>query len=91
MAQTNLNIRMDDELKQDFDKLCENIGMSMTTAICIFAKKAVAEQRIPFEVTANDPFYSHTNRMALSESIEQLRSGQIVVRTMQELEDMADE
>lgn len=57
MAQTNLSIRMDENLKREFDLLCENIGMSMTTAICIFAKKAVSERRIPFELTANDPFY----------------------------------
>lgn len=61
MAQTNLSIRIDEELKREFDLLCEDIGMSMTTAICIFAKKAVSERRIPFEVTANDPFYSESN------------------------------
>lgn len=44
MAQTNLNIRMDETLKKDFDALCKDIGMSMTTAICIFVKKAVKEQ-----------------------------------------------
>ena len=74
MAQTNLNIRMDEKLKKDFDMLCENIGMSMTTAICIFAKKAVSEQRIPFEVTANnsDPFYSAVNMERLARSAEQM-------------------
>lgn len=61
MAQTNLSIRIDEELKREFDLLCEDIGMSMTTAICIFAKKAVSERRIPFDVTANDPFYSESN------------------------------
>ncbi len=39
MAQTNVNIRMDEQLKKDFDKFCEDIGMTMTTAICVFAKK----------------------------------------------------
>ena len=53
MAQINVNIRMDEELKKQFDEFCSNIGMSMTTAICVFAKKAVYEQRIPFEITAN--------------------------------------
>ena len=53
MAQTNINIRMDKELKEQFDLFCSNVGMSMTTAFCIFAKKAVREQKIPFEVRAN--------------------------------------
>ena len=58
MAQTNVNIRMDEKLKEQFDAFCENTGMTMTTAICIFVKKVVAEQRIPFEITVNDPIYS---------------------------------
>lgn len=55
MAQTNVNIRMDEELKKQFDAFCSDIGMSMTTAICVFAKKAVRERRIPFEITADFP------------------------------------
>ena len=72
MAQTNLNIRMDEELKKSFDRLCDDLGMSMTTAICVFAKKAVAEQRIPFELTANDPFYSSKNMEWLRRSAAQM-------------------
>ena len=55
MAQTNVNIRMDEELKKQFDAFCSDIGMSMTTAICVFAKKAVRERRIPIEITADVP------------------------------------
>lgn len=55
MAQTNVNIRMDEELKKQFDKFCSEVGMNMTTAFCIFAKTAVREQRIPFEISAEKP------------------------------------
>ena len=73
MAQTNVNIRMDSDLKKQFESLCSDIGMSMTTAFCVFAKKAVRERRIPFEITAdNDPFYSNTNLERLKNSITQL-------------------
>lgn len=58
MAQTNINIRMDEELKKQFDAFCSDIGMSMTTAFCVFAKKAVRERRIPFEITADCASYS---------------------------------
>ncbi|MCM1055471.1 MAG: type II toxin-antitoxin system RelB/DinJ family antitoxin [Bacteroides sp.] len=76
MAQTSLNIRMDENLKKQFDSLCEEIGMSMTTAVCIFAKKAVRERRIPFELTADsDPFYSEENMKRLNCSIHQLETG----------------
>ena len=73
MAQTNVNIRMDEELKKQFDAFCSDIGMSMTTAICVFAKKAVRDRRIPFEITAdNDPFYSSANMERLKKSVAQM-------------------
>ena len=75
MAQTNINIRMDEELKKQFDKFCSDIGMTMTTAICVFAKKAVREQRIPFEITAEDPFYSDKNIERLTKAIADLNNG----------------
>lgn len=55
MAQTNVNIRIDEELKKQFDEFCTEVGMTMTTAFCIFAKTAVREQRIPFEISADIP------------------------------------
>lgn len=75
MAQTNLNIRIDEDLKNQFDALCQNIGMSKTTAICIFAKKAITEQRIPFDVTANDPFYSPSNIRHLENIAKRIADG----------------
>ena len=55
MAQTNINIRMDDNLKQQFDWLCNELGLNMTTAITIFAKTMVRQQKIPFEVGLDIP------------------------------------
>lgn len=74
MAQTNVNIRMDEELKRQFDEFCSNVGMTMTTAICIFAKKAVRDQKIPFEITA-DPFYSKNNIEYLEKVIKDIETG----------------
>ncbi len=55
MAQTNINIRMDSTLKEQFDHLCNELGMNMTTAFNIFAKTMVRQQKIPFEVSLNVP------------------------------------
>ena len=75
MAQTNVSIRMDEDLKKQFDAFCADIGMTMTTAICVFAKKAVRERRIPFDITAdNDPFYSRENIERLKKSIAQMEA-----------------
>lgn len=52
---TNVNIRMDKELKKQFEAFCNDVGMSMTTAFTIFAKKVVREYRIPFEIGVEMP------------------------------------
>ena len=72
MAQTTLSIRMDENLKKQFETLCDELGMNMTTAVCIFAKKAVREQGIPFDVSLNDPFYSPENWERLKRSALQM-------------------
>ena len=73
MAQTNVNIRMDEELKRQFDAFCSEVGMNMTTAFCIFAKTVVRQHRIPFEIsTDSDPFYSAANMERLKRSAEQM-------------------
>ena len=71
MAQTTLSVRMDDSLKSDFDKVCNELGLSMTTAITMLAKKMTREKRLPFEVSV-DPFYSEENLARLRRSIAQM-------------------
>ena len=44
---------------------------------------------MPFEVSI-DPFYSESNLKALAESVEQMKRGQVVVKSLDELERMAD-
>jgi len=55
MAQTNVNIRMEENLKKQFDALCNELGLTMTTAINIFAKTMVRQRGIPFEVSLSIP------------------------------------
>ena len=74
MAQATFSVRMDDSLKSQFEALCADFGMSMTTAINVFAKAVVRERRIPFEVSA-DPFYTESNLRFLREGLAQLNAG----------------
>lgn len=55
MSQTNINIRMDDTLKQQFDHICNELGLNMSVAVNIFAKTMVRQQKIPFEVSLDTP------------------------------------
>ena len=52
---TNLTIRMDKELKKQAEQLFSELGMSMTTAFIVFARQAVRQGKIPFEVSLNVP------------------------------------
>ena len=52
MAQATFSVRMEEDLKRQFDALCEEFGMNTTTAFNIFARAVVRERRIPFEIFA---------------------------------------
>ena len=69
MAQAMINFRIDEKIKKEMEKICREMGMSMTTAFTIFATKVTKEKRIPFEITA-DPFYSESNMKYLEKVIE---------------------
>lgn len=53
MAQSTFSIRMDENLKKQFDILCNDFSMNATTAFNIFARAVVRERRIPFKITAS--------------------------------------
>lgn len=52
MAQATFSVRMDEELKRQFDSLCQEFGMNASTAINVFARAVVRERKIPFEISS---------------------------------------
>lgn len=86
MAQTLVNIRMDEELKKNMEQICQELGMNMTTAFTIFARKMSRERRIPFEVSI-DPFYSDSNMEHLRRGVEALNSGKGVEHDIVEVDE----
>lgn len=52
MKQATFSVRMDEELKRQFDELCREFGMNATTAFNVFARAVVRERKIPFDVSA---------------------------------------
>lgn len=90
MAQTLVNFRIDETTKKQLEQICNELGITMSTAFNIFAKKVIREKRIPFDVSI-DPFYSENNMNALEKSIKQLEEGKVVVKTMEELEAMEND
>ena len=47
---TNLNIRIDRDLKIQADRLFNDMGMNLTTAVNVFVRQAVLERAIPFKI-----------------------------------------
>ena len=52
MALATFSVRMDENLKKQFDIICSEFGMNATTAINVFARAVVRERKIPFEIQA---------------------------------------
>ena len=75
MAQTvNVNFRMDEADKKKMESVCSELGLSMSAAFTIFAKKVGREHRIPFEISV-DPFYSESNVAHLRRGVAALNAG----------------
>ena len=87
-----VSLRFEDKMKKELDKMCDEMGMNITTFFTIYAKKALRERKIPFEITAEeDIFYSESNMKRLLESEQQIKEGRFVTKTMEELEAMENE
>ncbi len=77
MAQ--ISLRVDDDVKRSAEKTFNEIGLSMSTAINIFLKTVVRENRIPFELSA-DPFYNRENMEELERRISDVRTGKSTLK-----------
>ena len=86
MAQVLVNFRLDEEDKKGMEEVCKELGMSMSTAFTIFAKKMRRERRIPFEVSV-DPFYSESNMAYLRKVMSDIDSGTAVLAEHELIED----
>ncbi len=50
MATTNLNVRIDEDLKKRAEKLFADLGLNMSSAITVFLRSSVDYNGIPFEI-----------------------------------------
>lgn len=71
----NVSVRMDNETKKEFEKFCKDVGLSISGAFNLFAKKVIREHRIPFDISNEDPFYSEENQKLLESRISDMKNG----------------
>ena len=72
----NVNFKLDADIKKSMEAVCSEIGISMSTAFTVFAKKISRERRIPFELSA-DPFYSESNIKYLEQKMADYKAGKL--------------
>ena len=70
----NVNFKLDSDVKKSMEKACADMGLSMSAAFTIFAKKVGRERRIPFEVSA-DPFFSDEHIAMLEKRVADIKAG----------------
>jgi len=91
---TNITIRIDENVKKEAESLFNELGISMSGAVNIFFRQAIRERAIPFPIrakTIDEKYFNPYNIEILKESMKQLDNGQIIIKTMEELEDMAND
>lgn len=89
MANTiNVNIRMDSDLKRQFEAFCSDMGMSMTTAFNVFAKKAVRENRIPFEISGDIP---NAETVEAIQEVQRMKADPALGKTYHDVDSMMED
>ena len=86
MAQATFSVRMDEALKNQFDALCQDFGMSMTTAINVFARAVVRQRRIPFEISSPETQITRSGAIQAFEALRaQARANGVTGMTLEEI------
>lgn len=86
MAQ--INIRIDDNLKEKAEVLFAELGLNMSTAFNIFIRQSIREGGIPFEITTQiDPFFKESNMRMLQESLKEADEGRFISKLLEELKE----
>jgi len=85
----NVQVRVDESLRAQAQSVAASMGLDLASAVRLFLTQMVRENGLPFRPVA-DPFYSMRNQAGLEKSVAQLNAGQTVVKTLAELEGMAE-
>ena len=86
MAQAvNVNFKLDADVKKNMEEVCSELGLSLSAAFTVFAKKVGRERRIPFEISV-DPFYSDANMRYLENIVREVREGKAHVEAHELIE-----
>ncbi len=75
MSQTAVNLRIDADLKKNLDSVLAEMGMTISTAFMVFAKKLISEHNTSADKRTSDPFYDESNIRILESRINDMNMG----------------
>lgn len=88
MALATLTAQVDEKDKACFDTFCSNVGLNTSTAINLFVKAVLRENRIPFDIAQSpDRFFSEANMTYVKKSVQELKAGKGTAHELIEVED----
>lgn len=87
-SNVSLNIRMDKDLKNNLSKLCDELGMNVSTAFTIFAKAMVRRGGIPFEVTIDIP---NSETLAAMKEVEEMKKNPSAYKSYTNVQKMMED
>ena len=88
MSTTNLNIRVDENLKKKADKLFSELGMSMSTAMNIFLRQSVRYGGIPFDIRVDVP---NSETVEAIREVKQMKADPTIGKTYRDVDQMMKE
>ena len=88
MANTNITMRIDEELKSQLQDLMSNLGMDLTTFFTLAAKQAVREQGIPFYVSREIP---NEETIAAFNEVEEMKKNPSIGKSYTDVDKMMED
>lgn len=88
MATTNLNIRIDEELKRNVEEIFSALGLTTTAAFNIFAKAVVRQRGIPFDLSLNSP---NADTLAAIAEVAEMKKNPTMGKTYNNVDEMLED
>jgi DNA-damage-inducible protein J len=88
MATTNLNIRIDTDLKKQAEELFNELGLNMSTALNVFLRQAVRSNGIPFDLRLDNP---NRDTIEALEEVEQMKKNPAMGKSYTDIDQMMKE
>jgi len=83
---TTISAKIANEDKISFERICDSMGINISSAINSFVKATIRENGLPFALKASeDPYiYSEENMEYLRKSIKQIETGKCQIHELKE-------